>query len=115
MPNAIVWHGFVYTSPQLAELTPAGDTKIARARSPSMPSQLLSTYIPSGSSVADGGWHAPQPVAPVHVWDPMQTFHGVMMLQGCIAPGFAAVQSHAPLAAMHCLKFVPPTLTVSQL
>ena len=68
-----------------------------------MPSQLSSVYVASGSSVVDGGWHVPQPFAPAHVCEPTHTFHGVVMLHGCIAPGFAAVQSHALLAAMHCL------------
>src|SRR5262245_23884486 len=84
-----------------------------RVMSPSMPSQFESTYASSGSSVGDGGSHAPHPLAPPHVCEPTPPFHGVTMLHGCIAPGFAAVQSHAPLSAMHWSKSLPPMSTVS--
>src|SRR5262245_42675950 len=115
MPNAIVWHGSLNVRPQFAVFAPTPDTKIARAMSPSMPSQFESTKLPSGSSTVDGGSHVPQPSAPPHVCAPTHTLNGVMMLHGCIAPGFVALQSHALLSAMHCRKFEPPTSTVWQL
>jgi hypothetical protein len=59
--------------------------------------------VASGSSVSDGGVHVPHPPAPAHVCAPRHTFHGVVMLHCCVAPLFVAVQSHAPLDAMHCL------------
>src|SRR5688572_29932437 len=54
MPNAIVWHGSLVSRPHVVELTPPSATKIARMRSPSMPSQLRSAYAGSGSSDSDG-------------------------------------------------------------
>src|SRR5688572_28372570 len=101
MPYEIVRQGMLYVRPHVATSAPPPATKMPFVMSPSMPSQFWSVNVASGESVIDGGWHVPQPLAPPHVCAPTHTFHGVMMLHGCIAPGFAAVQSHALLVAMH--------------
>src|SRR5687767_14023363 len=100
----MVAHGVVLVVPQVGLSMPATETKMPRVTSPSMPSQLESVYVPSGSSVGDGGAHEPQPVAPWQVRVPAQVVaNGVMIVHGCVWPMVVASQSQAPLLGTHCL------------
>src|SRR5262245_6865968 len=105
MPNEIVLHGAVTLPPQPGLSGPAPATNTPRAMSPSMPSQLSSLYMPSGSSVCDGAMHAPQPIVPPHVRAPAQLVPSVVVIvHASVAPMSSAVmQSHARDCGTHCL------------
>src|SRR5688572_28300803 len=104
MPRVMVWHGVVGAVPQVGVLAPAPDTKMPRATSPSMPSQLASTYSPSAGSSGNGGAHMPQPLAPPHVRTPVHRVSngaGVRIMQASVSPASSAPQSHQPLSGTH--------------
>src|SRR5688572_5305585 len=109
MPPLMLRHGVVGVSPQVLLSMPPLATKMPAVMSPSMPSQLSSTKLPSGTSVVEGGPHAPQPLTPLQVRDPVHMPNGVVIWQLCIRPMLAALlQSHEPELGTHCLNMLPP-------
>jgi len=91
----------------------AVETKMPLVMSPSMPSQLSSLKVPSGTSLVAGGAQPPQPLSPMQVRVPPQAPKGVVMLHALVLPVSAAVQSHAPEVGTHCLEvpMSPPSVT----
>ncbi len=54
------------------------------------------------------------PLAPAQVLLPRQVPKGVGIMQPLLPPCVLASQSHAPEDGRHCLKAVPPTVTLPQ-
>src|SRR6266542_691983 len=80
--------------------------------SPSMPSQLSSLKVPSGSSLLEGAAQSPQPLSPRQVRVPLQRPNGVVRLHALVLPSSVAVQSQAPDVGTHCLVApMSPTIT----
>src|SRR5438128_1748257 len=116
MPLPIVAHGVENVRPQppASASSPVFATKIPLLVSPSMPSQLSSANVPSGTSVVDGGAHALQPVSPWHVSCPAHVPpSGVVMLHAFMFPVSAALQSHAVELGRHCFAVPPPATATS--
>src|SRR5438094_4994879 len=94
-PRPMVLHGLA-SVPQVGSSTAfasAWATNTPLATSPSMPSQSLSTYRSSGSSVLLGGAQAPQPAAPLQFSTPLQVVKGVVMSQSFFVPCMLAWHS----------------------
>src|SRR5262249_34302915 len=110
MPRVMVRTGCCIVPAKLS-LPLSTSTKIAFAASPSIPSQLSSAKLSSGTSVVDGGAQLLQPCAPLHVRRPAHcVLSGVVIVQLTMSPALAGVQSQALLFGMHC--FTPPPISV---